>query len=140
MANNSQMEFINQIGASAQKDMKKTKVLASLTIAQAILESGWGKSSLATVGKALFGIKAGTSWNGKVYNSKTKECYDGSTFVTVDASFRAYNNWEESINDHSAFLCANSRYKAVIGETDYKKLVKLFMPPDMLLTRHTLTN
>lgn len=121
MLNNSQKDFINKIGILAQKDMKKSKVLASLTIAQAILESGWGKSSLATVGNALFGIKAGSSWKGKIYNSKTKECYDGSTFVTIDAAFRAYDSWEESINDHSAFLCGSSRYKNVIGETDYKK-------------------
>lgn len=124
MASNSQKEFINCIGSLAQRDMKKTGVLASLTIAQAILESGWGKSSLSTIGKALFGIKAGNSWKGKVYNAKTKECYDGSTFVTIDASFRAYNSWEESINDHSALLCGLSRYKNIIGETDYKKACK----------------
>ncbi|MGN0382999.1 MAG: glucosaminidase domain-containing protein [Eubacterium sp.] len=124
MINNSQQEFINQIGILAQNDMKNTGVLASLTIAQAILESGWGKSSLSTVGKALFGIKAGTSWKGKVYNAKTQECYDGSTFVTIDAAFRAYDSWEESISDHSALLCSLSRYKDVIGEIDYKKACK----------------
>lgn len=124
MINNSQQEFINQIGILAQNDMKNTGVLASLTIAQAILESGWGKSSLSTVGKALFGIKAGTSWKGKVYNAKTQECYDGSTFVTIDAAFRAYDSWKESISDHSALLCSLSRYKDVIGETDYKKACK----------------
>lgn len=124
MASNLQMEFINQIGVLAQNDMKNTGVLASLTIAQAILESGWGKSSLSTVGKALFGIKASTSWKGKVYNAKTQECYDGSTFVTINAAFRAYDSWEESISDHSALLCSLSRYKDVIGETDYKKACK----------------
>ena len=50
-------------------DMQKSGVLASLTIAQAILESGWGKSGLTVKGNALFGIKAGKSWSGKVYSA-----------------------------------------------------------------------
>lgn len=117
-----QKNFIKKVGAIASADMKKTGVLASLTIAQAILESGWGTSELATGGKALFGIKATKTWKGKVYCKDTKECYDGVNMVTVsNATFRAYDSWEESITDHSAFLKANKRYKAVIGERDYKK-------------------
>lgn len=124
MITQEQDNFINLIGKLANQDMKANGILASLTVAQAILESGWGKSSLATVGKALFGIKAGTNWTGKVYNANTKECYDGSTFVTIKANFRAYNSWEESINDHSKLLCGLSRYYALIGEKDYKKACK----------------
>ena len=117
-----QKNFIQKVGALASADMKKSGVLASLTIAQAILESGWGTSELATGGNALFGIKATKTWKGKVYCKDTKECYDGVNMVTVsNATFRAYDSWEESITDHSAFLKANKRYKAVIGETDYKK-------------------
>lgn len=117
-----QKNFIKKVGAIASADMKKTGVLASLTIAQAILESGWGTSELATGGNALFGIKATKTWKGKVYCKDTKECYDGVNMVTVsNATFRAYDSWEESITDHSAFLKANKRYKAVIGERDYKK-------------------
>ena len=117
-----QKNFIKTVGAIASADMKKTGVLASLTIAQAILESAYGTSGLAMGGKALFGIKATKTWKGKVYCSDTKECYDGLNLVTVkNAAFRAYESWEESITDHSAFLKANKRYKAVVGETDYKK-------------------
>lgn len=117
-----QKNFIKQVGALASDDMKKTGILASLTVAQAILESAYGTSGLATEGKALFGIKATKTWKGKVYCSDTKECLDGVNLVTVsNAAFRAYDTWEESINDHSAFLKANKRYKAVVGETDYKK-------------------
>lgn len=117
-----QKNFVKTVGALASADMKKTGVLASLTIAQAILESAYGTSGLATGGKALFGIKVTKAWKGKVYCSDTKECYDGLNLVTVkNAVFRAYDSWEESITDHSAFLKANKRYKAVIGETDYKK-------------------
>lgn len=117
-----QKNFIKKVGALASADMKKSGVLASLTVAQAILESAWGESELATGGKALFGIKATKSWKGKVYCKDTKECYDGVNLVDVkNAAFRAYDSWEESVTDHSAFLKANKRYKEVIGETDYKK-------------------
>lgn len=120
--NTEQKNFIKKVGALASADMKKSGVLASLTVAQAILESAWGKSELAAGGNALFGIKATKSWKGKVYCKDTKECYDGVNLVDVkNAAFRAYNSWEESIEDHSAFLKANKRYKEVIGETDYKK-------------------
>lgn len=120
--NTEQKNFIKTVGALASADMKKSGVLASLTVAQAILESAWGKSELATGGNALFGIKATKSWKGKVYCKDTKECYDGVNLVDVkNAAFRAYDSWEESVEDHSAFLKANKRYKEVIGETDYKK-------------------
>ena len=85
-----QKKFIERVGALAAADMQKSGVLASLTIAQAILESGWGKSGLTVKGNALFGIKAGTSWTGAVYSGKTQECYDGVTFTTVTGLFRAY--------------------------------------------------
>jgi len=70
---------------------------------------------------ALFGIKADKSWTRKVYSSTTKECYDGVNLVTETGVFRAYDSWEDSIADHSAFLTGFSRYRAVIGETDYKE-------------------
>lgn len=88
-----QKKFIERVGALAAADMQKSGVLASLTIAQAILESGWGKSGLTVKGNALFGIKAGTSWTGAVYSGKTQECYDGVTFTTVTGLFRAYGSW-----------------------------------------------
>lgn len=115
-----QKAFIERVGALAAADMQKSGVLASLTIAQAILESGWGKSGLTVKANALFGIKAGTSWKGRVYSAKTQECYDGVNFTTVTALFRAYDSWEESVADHSALLTGAARYKAVIGERDYK--------------------
>ncbi len=121
MLTKNKQDFIEKIGNLAQKDMKESGVLASLTIAQAILESGWGESGLTKNANALFGIKASSNWNGKVYNTKTKECYDGKHFETITAGFRAYSSLEESIKDHSALLTGLARYKKVIGEKDYKK-------------------
>ena len=57
--------FINRIAPMAVEDMKQTRVLASLTIAQAILESGWGESKLAREGNNLFGIKKALLGKGK---------------------------------------------------------------------------
>lgn len=67
-----QKKFIERVGALAAADMQKSGVLASLTIAQAILESGWGKSGLTVKGNALFGIKAGTSGPGPFTAAKRK--------------------------------------------------------------------
>ena len=119
-----QKNFIERVGKIAIDDMKKSGVLASLKIAQAILESGWGKSGMTVKANALFGIKAGASWKGKVYSAKTQEYYDGVTFTEITALFRAYDSWEESIADHSSLLTGASRYKTLIGERDYKKACK----------------
>ena len=119
-----QKVFIERVGKAAAADFQLYGVLASLKIAQAILESGWGTSGLAVKANALFGIKATSAWKGRVFNTKTQECYDGVNFTTIDAAFRAYDSWEESIKDHSIFLTANARYAAVIGERDYKKAVR----------------
>ena len=115
-----QKDFIARVGTLASADMKRTGVLASLTIAQAILESGWGTSELARKANALFGIKADSRWSGKTYSISTKE-WDGVKNITINAAFRAYGSWEQSLADHSAFLIAGARYAAVIGEGNYKK-------------------
>jgi flagellum-specific peptidoglycan hydrolase FlgJ len=100
-------KFIALFGPVAQKSMKETGVPASVTLAQAILETGWGKSSIGNA-KNLFGIK-GTGPAGKTVVS-TQECYDG-TYVTIKDGFRMYHNWQESIDDH-AHLVSNGRYKS----------------------------
>jgi Muramidase (flagellum-specific) len=115
-----QKNFIEKVGSFAAADMKNSGVLASLTIAQAILESGWGKSGLTVKGNALFGIKATASWKGKVYSGKTQECFDGVSFTEITACFRAYDSWADSVADHSALLTGTARYKAVVSERDYK--------------------
>ena len=112
--------FIQRIGAAASSDMQVSDILASVTIAQAILESGWGTSELATHANALFGIKADERWNGKTYSIQTKEWYDGKNPVVITDSFRAYGSWEASITDHSCFLTSSERYRRVIHERSYQ--------------------
>lgn len=109
-----QQFFLKRIIPLAISDMKRTKVLASLTIAQAILESGWGKSALATKGNNLFGIKGA---GGKY---KTFEYINGKRVDIVD-SFKVYPDWETSVIDHGNLFLRASRYQNLIGEKDYKK-------------------
>ena len=105
-------QFINAVGPIAREDCKKTGVLASVTLAQAINESGWGKSGLAQSSNNMFGMKtslsgntwSGSAWDGKSYTEvKTTEEYNGKK-VTITAKFRKYNSVAQSITDHSAYL------------------------------------
>ncbi len=112
-----QQAFIDKIVPAAEKVMHKYRILASLTIAQAILESSWGKSELAVKAYNLFGIK-GKGPAGS-YEVQSKEFRNG-TAVNEVSSFRKYNNWDECLEDRSVFLL-KERYKKVIGEMDYKK-------------------
>ncbi|MBC2399710.1 glycoside hydrolase family 73 protein [Clostridium tetanomorphum] len=102
--------FINGVKYGAIASQKKYKILASITIAQAILESAWGKSALAQESKNLFGIKAIGEWRGikKLYS--TYEWYNGRK-IKINDYFRVYNSYEESIEDHALFLVNNSRYR-----------------------------
>lgn len=85
----------------------------SVTIAQAALESAWGESGLTKNGNALFGIKAGKSWTGKRYTTRTTEVQSGNT-ISITTDFRAYDSWAESIIDHDDFLRRNARYAKVL--------------------------
>lgn len=112
------MTFLDKIKQGCLDGWTKYKILPSLTAAQAILESGWGKYAPHN---ALFGIKADSSWTGKSFNTKTQEEYQPGVVTDIVDRFRAYDSWDESILDHGQFLVDNPRYKAVVGEIDYKK-------------------
>jgi len=107
----SDTDFINQVGEAAQRSRKTTGVPASVTVAQAILESDWGRSRLARQGNNLFGIKALGSVTGPagVVTLATWEHVDGSD-VVVQAPFKAYYTLEQSIIDHGNFFTRNRRY------------------------------
>lgn len=106
-------EFIEKIAPLVVSENKKrgNPLFSSVVISQAILETGWGESERMIKSNAIFGIKATKTWGGKVYNSKTKECYDGITQTTISASFRAYNSLEESISDYFDLITKSSRYR-----------------------------
>lgn len=64
---------------------------------------------------AIFGIKATSTWKGKVYNSNTKECYDGINYTNINACFRAYDSLEQSIYDYFELITKSERYKKAIN-------------------------
>jgi flagellum-specific peptidoglycan hydrolase FlgJ len=83
----------------------------SVIIAQAAIESNWGRSSLSAKYNNYFGIKASKSWRGKTVNMKTGEVFDGKQ-VTINSNFRVYDSLAESIRDRNRLL-RMPRYKAV---------------------------
>ncbi len=98
-------EFSRIFGPVAQENMRKTGVPASVTLAQAALETGWGSSSIGDA-KNMFGIK-GTGPAGSTRVS-TQEFVNGR-MITIQDSFRKYHSWQESFDDHAKLL-TNSRY------------------------------
>lgn len=102
-------EFLAQIVPAAQASMRETKIPASVVIAQAILESSWGKSKLAIEAHNLFGVKADKAWLGPIATMPTTEYTNGVPGVVM-AKWRSYPDWLACIEDHAAFLMRNPRY------------------------------
>ncbi len=103
-------EFILHLTIPALGSQRNSGVPASITIAQAALESAWGESGLARAGNNLFGIKADSRWRGETMTLTTREFIKGQ-WVVVPAKWRKYGSWRASIDDHAAFLKANPRYQ-----------------------------
>lgn len=110
-------EFINKIAPLVANEnlIRNYPLFTSVVIGQAICETGYGKSNIMMKANAIFGIKATKTWKGKVYNAKTKECYDGVNYTNISACFRAYDSLEESIKDYFDLICESSRYKKAVN-------------------------
>lgn len=120
MAYNAQT-FLEKIKPMVIADMQKTGILASLTAAQAFIESSKGNSGLTVKANNLFGIKG--EYNGQFVTMLTTE-YIGGIPQKVQAKFRKYPSWQESINDHSGLFLRSSRYANLRGCKDYKQACK----------------
>ncbi len=110
--NKQYQDYINQYKDIAIEQQKRWKVPASITLAQGLLESGAGRSELATVANNHFGIKC-HDWTGRSYYQDDDQ---------RDECFRAYPSAFESFEDHSRFLAKGQRYQALfkLKITDYK--------------------
>jgi flagellum-specific peptidoglycan hydrolase FlgJ len=135
----SDADVIKKVGALFTANQKKSGILASVSLAQFILESGYGKSELAQKANNCFGMKkslsgntwSGSVWDGKsIYTKKTKEQNKDGSYTTITADFRKYPSVEDSIADHSAYLLgakngSKKRYAGLKGCKDYKKAAKI---------------
>jgi flagellar protein FlgJ len=114
-------QFVSRMMPAAQHASQASGVPAQLIMAQAALESGWGRREIRTDdGRAshnLFGIKADRSWKGPVVEATTTEYVNGVAQKTR-ASFRAYGSYDESFTDYARFLVTNPRYANVLATQD----------------------
>jgi len=113
--------FVNKVAPYAVDLGKEYGVLPSITIAQAILESDWGNSTLASQYNNYFGIKGSDPSNTKLL--QTKEYTDGQ-WVTINGRFRVYSDFRESMKDHTKLLVNGTtwnsqQYQQVIQSKDY---------------------
>jgi flagellar protein FlgJ len=114
-------EFIAAAVPGAQRGWREFGVPASVTIAQAVLESGWGRSGLSSVDRNYFGIKCFKGQHGTIANGchlyQTNECSTAGSCFSTTATFRTYASQTDSFRDHGNFLRVNSRYKPAFAYT-----------------------
>ncbi len=102
-------EFISGLMPHAEAAARELGVDPSNLIAQAALETGWGRSQPGGDSHNLFGIKAGANWNGASVQANTQE-FDAGVASRVDANFRAYGSPRESVEDYVRLIRDNPRY------------------------------
>lgn len=120
-------EFVEQIAKCVKKYAYLYGIeVHSPIIAQAILESGWGRSGLASKYHNYFGLKCGSSWKGKSVNMATKEEYKVGTLTNIRDNFRVYDSMEAGVKGYFDFI-NTSRYanlKGVKSPEEYVRRIK----------------
>jgi len=131
-----QTDFINKMSPYAAADMKKNRILASISISQAVIETGFGTAAVMMKFNAPFGVTATETWlksGGKAYNAQTWEYVPSNTMVRA---FRAYDSLAAAFEDHANILKLPYYNKSkggkvpydIIGETDYVKAAECLKP------------
>jgi flagellar protein FlgJ len=114
-------EFVNRLWPHAGEASRATGIPAHFMIAQAALETGWGRAELRFADGSptynLFGIKAGRGWQGAVAEATTTEYVNGVAQKTVER-FRAYSSYAEAFSDYAGLLTSSPRYAAVLNPQD----------------------
>ncbi|MDP2795686.1 MAG: flagellar assembly peptidoglycan hydrolase FlgJ [Sulfurisoma sp.] len=114
-------EFVARVWPHAMEVSRATGIPAHFMVAQAALETGWGKSEprLADGQPSynLFGLKAGRSWSGAVAEAQTTEYVDGTAQRQTDR-FRAYGSYADAFRDYASLLLSSPRYAGVVGTQD----------------------
>jgi peptidoglycan hydrolase FlgJ len=113
-----QLQFAQSLWPEAQQAARQLGVSPVSLVAQAALETNWGRSMPRAAGGSssnnLFGIKAGTAWNGGSVQSTTQE-YDSGTATAVKAQFRSYSSPSQCFQDYVSLLQSNPRYASALG-------------------------
>lgn len=113
--------FVTQVWPQAQQAAASLGVPPHFLVAQAALETGWGKSVIqradGSTSYNLFNIKAGRDWQGEVVEARTTEYENGRAVERVER-FRAYGSYAESFQDYTRLIGQNSRYAGVRGQSD----------------------
>ncbi|MHC8390939.1 flagellar assembly peptidoglycan hydrolase FlgJ [Pseudomonas sp. MDT2-39-1] len=114
-------EFVNTMLPMAKEAADRIGVDPRYLVAQAALETGWGKSVMrAQDGSSshnLFGIKASSSWKGESARAITSEFRNGE-MVKETAQFRSYDSYKDSFHDLVTLLQTNNRYQDVVKSAD----------------------
>ncbi len=116
--------YIEAFQYIAVSEMERTGIPASIKLAQGLLESNWGRSELSTFAHNHFGIKCGSSWEGKGYYKVDDDLDENGKLR--ESCFRVFESDEASYIAHSEFLLSNKRYDFLFdyGSTDYKAWAK----------------
>ncbi|MCC7667607.1 lysozyme [Liquorilactobacillus satsumensis] len=122
ITDNQKRAFIAQILPIAQAEQQKYKIFASITLAQAALESDWGQSQLASQYHNLFGVKSSAS---DAQLLTTKEYVNGQ-WITVQARFATYASWKQSVQAHTQLFVNgtawdHAHYEEVLTATNYQQ-------------------
>jgi flagellar protein FlgJ len=120
-SSNHSADFIDKVLPHAKIASQSTGIPPHFMLAQAALESGWGKHEIRHADNSpsynLFGIKAGANWKGDVVETITTEYINGAPQKVVE-KFRAYNSYAEGFSDYANLLLDNPRYAKVLKSTD----------------------
>ncbi len=112
------VDFIHHLAPYAEQAAQKLGVSARAILAQAALETGWGKhmpqQANGQTSLNLFGLKTGSSWNGQRSNVNTIE-FENGVAVQRQASFRAYDSVAQAFSDYAHLLSSSPRYSATLG-------------------------
>lgn len=119
----SHQQFIERLVPHAQELQDGYGVLPNIILGQAILESNWGKSTLASKYNNLFGIKA--YGDQKKVSLETKE-FVNEEWITIQGDFKVYDSWEQSMDDHTQLFVQGvdwnpALYEKVITATNYQE-------------------
>lgn len=115
------ISFVKMLEPYAEKAAGQLGVSSDTLIAQAALETGWGQhvpgAANGSSSLNLYGVKAGSNWNGDAVNAMTTE-YSGGSAASISQPFRRYSSVEQGVNDYVTLLQRSGRYQKALGTGD----------------------